>query len=136
FAASLLTDWFVRDVVRDHWQHQVGYWWAVPGPLVWAYLGLYAAENVGVYFALLRAQRRTAGARRAQLRLMLLAVIFLLVAGSNDLMHILGMEHYPFTSHTFVPFANLAAIFYALVVAYSLLQHQFLDVHVSLSRAA
>ena len=132
FAASLLTDWFVLDVR----EHRFG-WWAVPGPLFWVYLVLFVAENTGVYAALHHAQRRATGAQRAQLRLMLVAFVFLVIAGLNDLMHIFGMRHYPFMpSWGFLPFANLAAIFYGLVVAYSLLQHQFLDVHVRLSRAA
>jgi signal transduction histidine kinase len=130
FAASLPTDLFVRDVQR----FPFGYW-AVPGPLFWAYLVCYSAENVGMMFALTAAQRRASPHRRTQLRLMQFALIFLLLCGTNDLLPLLGATHYPGTAQPFIPLANLAAILYALIVAYNLLQHSFLAVHVSMSRS-
>jgi signal transduction histidine kinase len=129
-AATLPTDLFVRDVQK----FPFGYW-AVPGPLFWAYLALYSAENVGIMMALVRARRVAAKHRRPQLRLMQVALVVLMLCGTNDLMPLFGQTHYPGTRVSFVPFANLAAIFYALIVAYNLLQHQFLAVHVTLSRS-
>ncbi len=130
FAASLPTDLFVRDVQR----FPFGYW-AVPGPLFWAYLACYSAENVGMMIALTTACRRTSPHRRTQLRLMQFALIFLLLCGTNDLLPLLGATRYPGTNLSFIPLANLAAILYALIVAYNLLQHRFLAVHVSMSRS-
>ena len=133
FAVSLSSGLFVRDVQ----EFPFGYW-AVPGPLFWAYLVFYLGENAGVFFALYRTQQKARGVSRTQLRLMLVAFIFLCLFGTHDLLPILGYENYPypFEEIGFLPLANLAAIFYGIVVAYSLLQHQFLDVHVRLSRAA
>ncbi len=131
FALSLSGGWFMKDVQ----EFPFGYW-AVPGPIFWVFLALYLAENAGVFLALLSTQRKASGVRRTQLRLMLVAFIFLCLFGTHDLLPILGYAQYPFTQVGFIPLSNLAAIFYGIVVAYSLLQHQFLDVHVRLSRAA
>ena len=131
FALSLSGAWFMEDVRL----FPFGYW-AVPGPLFWAYLVFYLIECTGVFVALSRAQRTARGVRRTQLRLKFVAFVFLCLFGTIDLLPILGYDQYPGTEIAFIPLANLAAIFYGLVVAYSLLQHQFLDVHVRLSRAA
>ena len=48
----------------------------------------------------------------------------------------LGPQTYPFTHIKFYPMGSLAAIFYVVIVGYSVLQHQLLDIHVTLSRFA
>ncbi len=131
FGLSLGTDWFLRDVR----QLRFGYW-MVPGPLFWVFLVCFAAECSAVIFLLHHTGRRATGVRKTQLDLMFSACVILTIFGVNDLLPILGYDRYPFTSLPFLPMANLSAIFFALVIAYSLLQHQFLDVHVTLSRAA
>ena len=131
FALSLSGIWFMQDVRL----FPFGYW-AVPGPLFWAYLGVYLGENVGVFCVLYSALQKARGVRATQLRLMLVAFVLLCLFGTHDLLPILGYAKYPNTGTGFIPLSNLAAIFYGLLVAYSLLQHQFLDVHVRLSRAA
>jgi signal transduction histidine kinase len=130
FAATLPTDLYVRGV-----HHFPFGYWAEPGPLFWGYLLLYSAENVAAFLVLRVACQRAAPARQPQLRLMQLAHIILLLCGTNDLLPLMQMKHYPGTSLNFIPLANLAAILYALIVAYNLLQHRFLAVHVTLSRS-
>ena len=73
--------------------------------------------------------------RRAQLRLKLIAFGMLSDLWDERSLADRGTGAYPFTHIGFVPLANLAAIFYSAVIAYSLLQHQFLDMHVTLRRA-
>ena len=70
------------------------------------------------------------------LRALLLANVSLWVFGSNDMMPIWGLTTYPFTHIRFYPMGSLAAIFYVVIVGYSVLQHQLLDIHVTLSRFA
>jgi signal transduction histidine kinase len=52
------------------------------------------------------------------------------------MMPIWGLDYYPFTHIKFYPLGGLAAIFYVVIVGYSVLQHQLLDIHVTLSRMA
>jgi signal transduction histidine kinase len=85
---------------------------------------------------LYRKQRTAPPTMRTRMRALLLAVVSLWVFGSNDLLPILGKDYYPFTHIRFYPVGNLAAIFYAVVIGYSVLQHQLLDIHVTLSRFA
>ncbi len=63
-------------------------------------------------------------------------MIGLVVFGTNDLMPILGHDNYPFTDIKFFPLGSLAAIFYVVIIGYSVLQHRLLDIHVTLSRFA
>ena len=52
------------------------------------------------------------------------------------MMPIWGLDTYPFTHIKFYPMGSLAAIFYVVIVGYSVLQHQLLDIQVTLSRFA
>ena len=67
---------------------------------------------------------------------MLLAYAILLVLGTNDLLPILDYDYYPYTQIKIYPFGNIGAVFYVIVVGYSVLQHQLLDLHVTLSKWA
>ena len=58
------------------------------------------------------------------------------ICGTNDLLPIMGMKDYPFIHLKFVPLGNLAANLYAVLVAYSVLQHELLDIHITMSKAA
>lgn len=130
FAASLFNGWFISDVR----QYSFGYW-GVPGPIFWLYLLCYGAESTGILVTLARSHQKAGPTERAHLKLMLAATFVMIFFGANDLLPIIGYDHYPGTLVSFVPMGNLAAVLYAIIIAYSLLQHQFLNVHVSLSRA-
>ncbi|HTA29475.1 MAG TPA: ATP-binding protein, partial [Candidatus Cybelea sp.] len=62
--------------------------------------------------------------------------------GTNDLLPILGHKtgesqiYYPGTHILFFPLGSFAAVFYVLIIGYSVLQHRLLDFHVALSRFA
>jgi signal transduction histidine kinase len=71
-----------------------------------------------------------------RLRALRLAVVSLWILGSNDMMPIWGLYTYPFTHIKFYPMGSLAAMYYAVIVGYCVLQHQLLDIHVILSRFA
>jgi signal transduction histidine kinase len=46
------------------------------------------------------------------------------------------MRDYPLIHLKFVPLGNMAANLYAVLVAYSVLQHELLDIHITMSKAA
>lgn len=131
FAISLAGPWFMRDVQ----QTPVG-WWAVAGPLFWVYLVSYSILTVPLYFVLPKHAAAATAVQRTRIRALWLAVITLGVLGTNDLIPIFGLNNYPGTQIPFVPLGNLGAIFYGTAVAYGVLQHQLLDIHVAFSRFA
>lgn len=85
---------------------------------------------------LYRKQKVAPPTQRSRIRALLLALVILWIFGSNDMMPIWGLDTYPFTNIKFYPMGNLAAIFYVVIIGYSVLQHQLLDIHVTLSRMA
>ena len=131
FIAALSTDWFITGV------RQIPYgYWAKPGPLFAAYVVSYLIIMVGSFVVLYRAQRVAQRLARRRIRTMLLASFCIWPAGTNDLLPILGFDYYPFTDIPFYPLGNFASCIYMTIVAYSVLQHSLLDVHVALSRFA
>lgn len=74
--------------------------------------------------------------QRTRFNGILTAQTLLVVLGTNDLMPIFGLDEYPFTSVHILPWGSLAATAYGLMVAYSVFQHQLLDVRVVLGRSA
>lgn len=131
FAASLFFNWFIIDVRRL----DVGYW-SVPGPAFNVFTCFYLALTTSLVLILYRKQKAAPPTQRTRLRALLLALLVLWVFGSNDMMPIWGFDHYPFTHIKFYPLGSLGAIIYAVIVGYSVLQHQLLDVHVTMSRLA
>jgi len=132
FVGSLFTDSFITGVRRiPH-----GYW-SIPGPLFWAYTVSYLALIGGSILVLYRAQRSAKSLQRIRIRAMLLAIVLIAGAGTNDLYPILNPVDrpvYPFTNLPFYPLGSIAACIYMTIVAYSILQHTLLNVHVTLSR--
>jgi len=131
FAISLLFNKFIIGV-----QHLPVGWWSVPGPFFFPFGIVYSAIGVFLVALLYRSQRTAPAMQRKRLRALLAAVIGLAVFGTNDLMPILGHGTYPFTNIKFFPLGCFAAVFYVLIVGYSVLQHRLLDIHVALSRFA
>lgn len=130
FALSLLTDWFVKDV---RYIGTVGYW-AKPGMLFWAYPVSYSILIYSPLIFLFKAAQRATSLQRTRLRAMLVALVLMSVAGTNDFLPILGIDQYPLLDKPFYPYGNTAACLYMAIVAYSVLQHKLLDVHVALGR--
>ena len=132
FAGSLFTDSFITGVRRiPH-----GYW-SIPGPLFWAYTVSYTALIGGSIMVLYRAQKNAQTLQRIRIRAMLLAIVLIATAGTNDLFPILNPVSnplYPLTNLPFYPLGGIAACVYMTIVAYSVLQHTLLNVHVTLSR--
>ncbi len=114
---------------------------AKPGPAFIFYTVLYVVIAIITIRLLYRRQKKLKGMHRVRLKAMLLGYALLVAFGAHDLLQLkllqnYGLETYPFTDIMIYPLANLAAIFYGLVVAYSVLQHQLLDIHVALGQLA
>lgn len=113
----------------------VGYW-AVANWGYYVFILFFLAVTLSTMLILYHQQGLASPLKRVRLRALLGAILGLWVFGTNDLLPIFGVRHYPFTEIPFVPVGNIASIGYAFVVGYSVMQHQLLDVHISLSRAS
>jgi signal transduction histidine kinase len=131
FAISLYLNKFIIGV-----RHlSVGYW-SEPGPGFFLFSAVYALIGAYLLVFLYRRQKEAPPMQRKRLRALLGAIIGLAVFGTNDLMPIMGHDTYPLTHIKFYPLGGFAAIFYVLIIGYSVLQHRLLDIHVTLSRLA
>jgi signal transduction histidine kinase len=130
FALSLFTPWFVAGVFKIR---EIGYW-STPGQLFYAYIASYTYLTVSPLFFLDRAARQSTSLQKTRLRALLIALVLIWIAGTNDILPILLGEHSSFIQQHFFPLGNIAACIYMTIVAYSVLQHMLLDVHVALGR--
>lgn len=131
FAVSIFTPWYIRGI------RGTDYGYVVEGGLAF-YLFMIFYFIMGIVAApiLYRHQKRLTLIHRNRLRALLLAYIVLVLSGLHDLVPVLGIARYPVLGFKIYPVGNLMAIFFGLVVAYSVLQHQMLNIHVTLSRSA
>ncbi|MHA3770179.1 ATP-binding protein [Verrucomicrobiota bacterium sgz303538] len=114
----------------------VGYaYYSVAGVGFWIYTLTFAQTMVSIIVLLRRRKQMDTHSRR-RLDGLILAQVVLVTLGSNDILPIIGIDHYPFTNAVIFPYGSIAAIFYGAVVAYSTLHHQLLNVHVTLGRSA
>lgn len=128
--ASNATSLFIQDV---RILGSVG-WYAVAGPAC----RFWSAVPFNLVFVslivLLQRRRALPARRRARLHPLIAAQLLLVLLGTNDILPIIGIDRYPGTSIYVYPFGSLGAIFYGIIIGYSVLQHQLLDVQVALSR--
>lgn len=136
-ATVLFGDWYVARLIRTD---SFGAF-AEPGPAFMVYMFIYAGIAVSTIMLLYRRQKVLRGHHRTRLKALLLGYSLLVLFGAHDLLQLklsqgqqIGV--YPVIGLPIYPLANLAAIFYGLVVAYSVLQHQLLDIHVAMGRMA
>jgi signal transduction histidine kinase len=130
-ALTLYGNLFIRDV-----RHTENGYWALAGPLFYLYLASYCVCTVWLVTAVYLRLRSAPETQKPGLTALLAGVVFLWICGSNDLLPILGYDYYPLTQIHILSLGNLAANFYAVVVAYSVLQHELLDIHITMSKAA
>jgi len=136
FAVSLYLGWFIVGVRPT----RMGYW-SVPGPAFPWYGLFYFLLTATAVVMLYRKQKASAPTQRTRLRALLLAIAGLWVFGSNDLIPIFSNPnqpdvYYPWLHIRFYPMGSLAAVFYVVIIGYSVLQHRLLDIHVTMSRFA
>lgn len=130
-ALSDFTQLFIRDV---QFLGDSG-WYAVAGPLFYVFTIPFSLMFSSI-FVLLRRRQTLPPLRKRQLTPLIAGQALLSILGANDLLPIMGIVYYPFTEVQVYPWGSLAAVFYGVITAYSVLQHQLLDIKVSLSRYA
>ncbi len=110
-------------------------WYAYAGPGL--HLGMlpFALMFVAIVI-LIRKRREDSRIHRSRLTALIIAQSMLATLGTNDTLPLLGWEYYPFTKIPVYPYGSIAAVFYGVMVAYSVLQHQLLDVQIGLGRIA
>ena len=111
-------------------------WYAVPGSGLFLFHPVFTAL-VTLSIVILWRRRRTATAlHRKRLHAMIAAQMLLLFSGLNDVLPIFGQDTYPGTGIPVFPYGSVAAVFYGIIVGYSVLQNELLNVQLTLSRFA
>lgn len=129
-AVSNFTDFFVAGV------RNVGYaWYSVAGPGFWIF-GIPYSLTVASIFVLIRKRRELSALHKTRLTYLIIAQSTLVFFGTNDILPILGIDTYPFTHIQIYPYGSIAAFLYGIVVGFAVLQHQLLDIRVTLGRFA
>ncbi len=119
-----------------HGVRYVGYaWYAIAGPGFWIYSCTLSLTVVSVIILTVR-RRHLPALQQKRLNGLILAQALLVFFGMNDILPILGVDQYPGTDLPIYPYGSIAAVFYGIIVGYSVLQHQLLDVQVTLGRIA
>ena len=114
----------------------VGYaWYSVAGPAFYVYSLAFVQTGIAIY-VLVKRRASLPEHQRHRLNPLIGAQSVLVILGTNDILPIIGITDYPFTDTPVFPYGSIAAVFYGIVVGYSVLQHQLLDVHVALGRNA
>ncbi len=114
----------------------VGYaYYSIAGPGFWIYT-LTFGQTIASIILLVKRRREMHPEAGRRLNGLIIAQAVLVVLGTNDILPILGIDRYPFTNAVIFPYGSIAAIFYGVVVGYSTLHHQLLNVHVTLGRSA
>ena len=111
-------------------------YYSVAGPAFWPFMILYGTSACAILLVLYRRQKLVNYQHRTRSRYMMAAAGILIVFGANDISPIFGVDYYPFTTVRIYPLGSLAAIFYSLIVSYSVLQHHLLDIHIKIGRMA
>ena len=112
------------------------FYYSVAGPGFWAFVVSYVVVTTATVVILYRKLGTLQRLHRARVKALLWANGILIGFGWNDILPILGFDTYPFTDIAIFPFGSAAAIFYGIIVGYSVLQHHLLDIHVTLGKAA
>ena len=112
------------------------YFYSVAGPGFWAFVASYVVVTTATVVILYQKLATLQRLHRARVKALLWANGILIGFGWNDILPILGFDRYPFTEIAIFPFGSAAAIFYGIIVGYSVLQHHLLDIHVTLGKAA
>ncbi len=125
------SDLFIQDVATTAYA-----WFAMPGPAYYIYGAVFPLHTIPALVVLIRRRQTSQPFDRRRLNNLILANIGLLIFGIHDLLPIYGYGKYPFTDIPVFPWGTLMAAVYGLLVAYSVLQDQLLDVRVTLGRQA
>jgi signal transduction histidine kinase len=110
-------------------------WYSIAGPGFWAYCLTFNLTVLSILILVVK-RRQLPPLHKKRLNGLIVAQSALVVLGANDILPILGIESYPLLGGRIYPFGSMSAIFYGVIVAYSVLHHQLLDVRLTLGRLA
>ncbi len=124
-----MTPWFIEST---RFRGAAG-WYAVSAP-GYHLLSIPYSLSFASIIVLLRRRMSLPAMQRRRLTPLITAQSLLALLGINDILPIIGIEFYPMTQVQVYPYGSLAAVFFGIISAYSVLQHQLLDIQVGLSR--
>ena len=131
FLIADATPYFIRDV------HHMGYgYFGIAGPLYSAFSLTIPTLTIPALIILLKRRQAALSTERHRLSLLITAVVMLFVFGLHDVGPMLGIYYYPGTKIPVYPLGTAAALVYGALTAYSVLQHQLLDIRLGLGRVA
>jgi len=130
-ALTNFTPLFIKDV------RYLGHsgWYAVAGPAFHVF-NVPFSLMFGSIFVLLKKMRTMPRMQRRRLIPLLCSQALLAVLGTNDVLPINGIDEYPIIHVKVYPWGSLAAVFYGIITAYSVIQHELLNIQAGLSRYA
>ena len=108
-------------------------WYSVAGIGFQVY-GIAFVKTFASILILARSRKALPDRERGRFNGILAAQALLVLLGTNDLLPIYGRDFYPFSQIHIFPYGSLAAVAYGVMVAYSVFQHQLLDVRLTLGR--
>ncbi len=129
FFFTNFTDLFIRDVNRLPY-----FWYGVGGPAFDLFMVLYF--SIVVLFVVVAFKRRRASTTYdiKKIDYLIAAKSILLLFGIHDSLPVYGIYNYPIIQGTIYPLFTIGATLYCILVGYSVLQHQVLNVYASLGR--
>lgn len=131
FLIADATPWFIREV------RFVGYgYFGQAGPLYWLFSLTIPSLSLPALLVLVKRRKIASAAERHRLSFLIAAVLMLFLCGLHDVSPVFGIYNYPGTHFPVYPIGTAAALVYGALVAYSVLQHQLLDVRLGLGRVA
>jgi signal transduction histidine kinase len=134
FLLSNFTPLFVQSV-REVQYGSVRAWYCIGGITFWIWSGIFFIVWTSIA-VLIHHRRKLPPLARRRLTPLIFAQTALALFGGNDLLPILRIDNYPLTKIPVYPFGSMAVIFYGVIVGYSVLQYQLLDVRVTLNQGA
>ena len=110
-------------------------YYTIGGIPYYSFLFVFTFLCISAVLSLHQAYRRSSPFLRRRIQALLFSNYLIVAFGTNDLLPIIGFYKYPFTEVDIIPIGSAAAIFYGLIVGYSVLQSQLLDVRLTISRS-
>ena len=131
FLIADATPYLIKDV------HYVGYgYFGTAGPLYWFFSLTIPSLSIPALITLMKRRQTAVATQKHRLTLLSIAVFMLFVFGLHDVGPMFGVYYYPGTKFPVYPLGTAVALIYGGLVAYSVLQHQLLDIRLGLGRVA
>ena len=118
FSSSVFSPWFIKDMVPKFSMK----YWANPGILYHFYLIMFFGYMIFASYLLVAHYKKTTGAKRGQIKYILLGTIIAYIGGSTN---------YPlWYDINFPPYGNILASAYVIFIAYAIVQHRLMDIRI------